>query len=67
MPTPSTDRDLVLGITPFHQPNADLVVAVTDVTPDRWDPAVYCDEEQASAARFYTRRGGFLGEVATFN
>jgi acyl transferase domain-containing protein/NAD(P)H-dependent flavin oxidoreductase YrpB (nitropropane dioxygenase family) len=24
----STDRDLVMGITPFHEPNADLVVAI---------------------------------------
>ena len=28
MPTPSADRDLILAITPFHEPNADLVVAV---------------------------------------
>ena len=38
---------------------------MTDVTPDRWDPAVYCDAEQAGPAHFYTRRGGFLGELAT--
>ena len=28
MPSPSAARDLVLAITPFHEPNADLVVAV---------------------------------------
>ena len=28
MPTPSAARDLVLGLPPFHEPNADLVVAV---------------------------------------
>ncbi|MGD0556222.1 MAG: SDR family NAD(P)-dependent oxidoreductase [Streptosporangiaceae bacterium] len=28
LPTASADRDLILGITPFRQPNADLVVAV---------------------------------------
>jgi acyl transferase domain-containing protein/NAD(P)H-dependent flavin oxidoreductase YrpB (nitropropane dioxygenase family) len=28
VPTPSAARDLVLGVTPFHEPNADLVVAV---------------------------------------
>ena len=28
MPTPSTARDLILGISPLSQPNADLVVAV---------------------------------------
>ena len=41
--------------------------AITEVTPDRWDPAVYCDPVQGGAAPFYTRRGGFLGELATFN
>ena len=41
--------------------------AITDVTPDRWDPALYCDPGQAGATPFYTRRGGFLGELATFN
>jgi len=28
VPKPSAARDLVLGITPFNAPNADLVVAV---------------------------------------
>src|SRR6266700_4421998 len=28
MPVTSADRDLVIGITPFHEPNAALVVAV---------------------------------------
>jgi acyl transferase domain-containing protein len=41
--------------------------SITEVTPDRWDPAVYCDQEQAGAAAFYCRRGGFLGELATFD
>ena len=40
--------------------------AITDVPPDRWDPAVYCpQEEEAGADRFYCRRGGFLGELAS--
>lgn len=41
--------------------------AISDVPPDRWDPGIYCDPEQARAGAFYTRRGGFLGELATFN
>ena len=28
MSTTNSDRDLVIGITPFHEPNADLVVAI---------------------------------------
>jgi len=28
VPTTSDDRDLVMGITPFHEPNPDLVVAI---------------------------------------
>ena len=43
------------------------VDAITEVPPDRWDPDIYCDPGQAGAARFYCRRGGFLGDVATFN
>jgi acyl transferase domain-containing protein len=41
--------------------------AITEVTPDRWDPDLYCDPDRAGGAHFYTRRGGFLGELATFN
>ena len=37
--------------------------AITDVPPDRWDPDIYCDPEQAGATRLYCRRGGFLGET----
>ncbi|HEY0937859.1 MAG TPA: polyketide synthase, partial [Trebonia sp.] len=41
--------------------------SISEVSPDRWDPEVYCDPVQGGAAPFYTRRGGFLGELATFN
>jgi acyl transferase domain-containing protein len=41
--------------------------AITDVPSDRWDPAVYCDPEQAGADLFYCRRGGFLGELTDFD
>lgn len=41
--------------------------AITDVSPDRWDPGIYCDPDQAGAGLVYTRRGGFLGNLATFD
>jgi acyl transferase domain-containing protein len=40
--------------------------AITEVPPDRWDPAVYCDPA-AGDGRFYCRRGGFLGDLAEFD
>ncbi|MCL2582620.1 MAG: polyketide synthase dehydratase domain-containing protein [Streptosporangiales bacterium] len=40
--------------------------AIGEVSPDRWDPAVYCSPE-AGADRFYTTRGGFLGDLASFD
>lgn len=40
--------------------------AIGDVPPDRWDPAVYASPE-AGDDRFYTTRGGFLGDLATFD
>jgi 3-oxoacyl-(acyl-carrier-protein) synthase/malonyl CoA-acyl carrier protein transacylase len=40
--------------------------AITEVSPDRWDPAVYCDPA-AGDGRFYCRRGGFLGDLAEFD
>ncbi len=40
--------------------------AITDAPADRWDP-VYYDPESTGPDRFYCRRGGFLGELATFD
>jgi acyl transferase domain-containing protein/NAD(P)-dependent dehydrogenase (short-subunit alcohol dehydrogenase family) len=40
------------------------VDAITDVPPDRWDPADYFDADAASPDRTYARRGGFLDPVA---
>jgi acyl transferase domain-containing protein len=40
--------------------------AITDVPPARWDPAIYCAPEEGGG-RFYCRRGGFLGDLATFD
>lgn len=40
--------------------------AITDVPADRWDPVFY-DPSGNAPDRFYCRRGGFLGELATFD
>ncbi|MDQ1360011.1 MAG: hypothetical protein QOJ44_388 [Acidimicrobiaceae bacterium] len=40
--------------------------AITDAPSDRWDPVFY-DPDGTGPDRFYCRRGGFLGELATFD
>jgi acyl transferase domain-containing protein/phosphopantetheinyl transferase (holo-ACP synthase) len=40
--------------------------SITDAPADRWDP-VYYDPAGTGPDRFYCRRGGFLGELATFD
>ncbi|HEX4244328.1 MAG TPA: polyketide synthase, partial [Acidimicrobiales bacterium] len=40
--------------------------AITDAPADRWDPVFY-DPLGTGPDRFYCRRGGFLGELATFD
>jgi len=42
------------------------VDAVTDAPADRWDP-VFFDPAHEGPDRFYCRRGGFLGDLATFD
>ncbi|MFC6154994.1 type I polyketide synthase [Nocardioides yefusunii] len=42
------------------------VDAISDAPAQRWDP-VFHDVDGKSADRFYTRRGGFVDEVATFD
>ncbi|MFI6582249.1 beta-ketoacyl synthase N-terminal-like domain-containing protein [Embleya sp. NPDC050493] len=45
--------------------------AITDVPPNRWDPALYYAPgtagEPARSDRFYCRRGGFVDDLATFD
>ncbi|REE95371.1 beta-ketoacyl synthase N-terminal-like domain-containing protein [Thermomonospora umbrina] len=47
------------------------VDAITEVPPERWDPAVYYDpasyDRPPSSGRFYCRRGGFVDDLATFD
>ncbi len=40
--------------------------SITDTPADRWDP-VYYDPAGTGPDRFYCRRGGFLGDLATFD
>jgi acyl transferase domain-containing protein/phosphopantetheinyl transferase (holo-ACP synthase) len=40
--------------------------AITEAPPDRLDP-VYYDPDGSGPDRFYCRRGGFLGDLATFD
>jgi len=40
--------------------------AITDAPADRWDP-VFFDPSTDGPDRFYCRRGGFLGDLATFD
>ena len=42
------------------------VDSITDAPAERWDP-VFFDADAKSADRFYTRRGGFVDDVATFD
>ncbi|MYS85669.1 type I polyketide synthase [Embleya scabrispora] len=45
--------------------------AITEVPPNRWDPALYYAPgtagEPARSDRFYCRRGGFVDDLATFD
>src|SRR5437660_772624 len=41
----------------------DRVDAITDIPPERWNPADYFDTDQHAPDRTYARRGGFLSPV----
>lgn len=41
--------------------------AIGDVPPDRWDVDRLFDPEPATPGKMYTRKGGFLGNVADFD
>lgn len=50
----------------FWRNVVDGVDSITDAPAGRWDP-VFFDADGKGADRFYTRRGGFVDEVATFD
>jgi len=43
------------------------VDAVTDPPPEAWDTDVYYDPEFADPDKVYCKRGGYLGDLATFD
>jgi acyl transferase domain-containing protein/acyl carrier protein len=43
------------------------VDAITEVPPDRWDIEKYYDPNPDATGKIYTRYGGFLGRVDTFD
>ena len=42
-------------------------IAITEVPPDRWQAADFYDENPEAANRTYTKHGGFLRDVQTFD
>src|SRR5437867_3934713 len=45
----------------------DGVDGITEVPADRWDVEAYYDADKNTAGKMYTRSGGFLGRVDTFD
>ncbi len=45
----------------------DGVDAVSDPPPEAWDPDVYYDPDFSDPDKVYCKRGGYLGELATFD
>ncbi|GIJ47821.1 polyketide synthase [Virgisporangium aliadipatigenens] len=45
----------------------DGVDAISEVPPNRWDPAFYDPDEAHLPDRLYCRRGGFVDDLATFD
>ncbi|WP_406298693.1 polyketide synthase dehydratase domain-containing protein [Embleya sp. NBC_00888] len=80
-PGPRPDDAAIVGIGAIFPGAADPagfwrlieagVDAITDVPPNRWDPALYYAPgtagEPARSDRFYCRRGGFVDDLATFD
>lgn len=51
----------------FWQNIVNKVDAVTDVTPDRWDPDIFYDPDPATEDRIYCKKGGWIGGTYSFN
>ncbi|MBI1825124.1 MAG: polyketide synthase dehydratase domain-containing protein [Planctomycetes bacterium] len=43
------------------------VDAITEVSPQRWDPSTYYDPNPSAAGKIYCKRGGYIGNSFTFN
>src|SRR5262249_20706958 len=55
------------NVSRFWENILNKVDAVTDVTPDRWDPDVFYDPDPAAEDRIYCKKGGWIGGSFAFN
>ncbi|KAB7742498.1 acyltransferase domain-containing protein, partial [Nostocoides sp. F2B08] len=72
MTTSSADPIAVVGAAAImpQAPNAQIfwenlkkgVYSITDVPPERWDPAIYYDPDHAAVDKTYSRIGGWVRE-----
>src|SRR5436190_12614603 len=51
----------------FWQNIVNKVDAITEVSPDRWDPAIFFDPDPAVEDRIYCKKGGWIGGTYWFN
>jgi len=51
----------------FWQNIVSKVDAITDVTPGRWDPEIFYDENPDAENKIYCKRGGYISHLAKFN
>jgi acyl transferase domain-containing protein len=54
-------------LSQFWENILNKVDAVTDVTPDRWDPEVFYDPNPDAEDRLYCKKGGWIGGTFAFN
>jgi acyl transferase domain-containing protein len=54
-------------VSQFWQNILNKVDAVTDVTPDRWDPEIFYDPDPSVEDRLYCKKGGWIGGSFAFN
>ena len=51
----------------FWQNIVGKVDAITDVSPERWDPEVFYDPDPAKEDRIYCKKGGWMPDAFAFN
>jgi acyl transferase domain-containing protein len=54
-------------VSQFWENILNKVDAVTEVTPDRWDPDIFYDPDPATEDRLYCKKGGWIGGTFAFN
>jgi len=55
------------NIETYWQNILNKVNAITDPPPEAWDVDTYYDKESKENDRVYCKKGGFIGQIATFN